>query len=61
MDFPSDIFKLLNSYPTSFTDVMAKGLAFYSYYCTKKDLLNDLIVFMNDENKYTKKQKAEGN
>lgn len=38
------------------TERMAKGLAFYSYYCTKKDLLNDLIVFMNDENKYTKKQ-----
>ena len=40
------------------TERMAKGLAFYSYYCTKKDLLNDLIVFMNDENKYTKKQNS---
>ena len=37
------------------TERVARGLAFYSYYCTKKDLLKDLVTYMNDEG-FTKKQ-----
>ena len=31
------------------TDRLSKGLAFYAYYCNKKDLLPDLINYMTNE------------
>jgi hypothetical protein len=37
------------------TDRLSKGLAFYAYYCNKKDLLPDLVTYMTVEG-YDKKE-----